>query len=110
MLLTGRFHGRLKRGRRIDAEFDDLSAAEAIVWGRGQCAVVLIRTGDSDYHSAGERNPDPAECPRWPRRVCGLNRPGSLGGRRSTSTTAPRTTRTVTSTTSRSTSGQPEWR
>jgi hypothetical protein len=66
MLLTARFRGHLDSGRRIEAEFDDLSAAEAIAWGRERCAVVLIRTGDSDYYSAGEYNPDPAECPRWP--------------------------------------------
>jgi len=66
MLWTGRFRGYLDRGRRCEAEFDDLSAEEAIAWGRERCAVVLIRVGDGDYYSAGELNPDPDELPQWP--------------------------------------------
>ena len=66
MLWTGRFRGYLDRGRRCEAEFDDLSAEDAIAWGRARCAVVLIRLGDGDYYSAGELNPDPDELPEWP--------------------------------------------
>lgn len=66
MLLTGRFSGHLDRGDRITEKFDDLSADEAIAWGRARSAVVLIRTGDSGYYSAGEHNPDPDEYLPWP--------------------------------------------
>lgn len=47
--------------------FADLTAEEAIAWGRARAAIVLIRTGDSScYFSAGERNPDPERYPVWP--------------------------------------------
>jgi hypothetical protein len=31
-----------------------------------EAATTLIRTGDSDYYSAGEHNPDPEAYPVWP--------------------------------------------
>jgi hypothetical protein len=64
--LTGRFSGYFDRGKRMVEELEDVSAGEAIAWGRQRASVVLIRTGDSDYYSAGERNPDPEEFPPWP--------------------------------------------
>src|SRR6266498_1882448 len=54
MLLSGRFSGYLERGDHSQEEaFENLPADEAIAWGRARAAVVLIRTGDGDYHSAG---------------------------------------------------------
>ena len=64
MMLTGRFYGHLERDRELIEEFTDLSAEEAIAWGRKRARVVLIRTGDSDYYSAGESN-DTGD-PLWP--------------------------------------------
>jgi hypothetical protein len=66
MMLTGRFSGYFDRFGRSYESFEDLSIDDAIAWGRARCAVVLIRTGDSDYFSAGEHNPDPEEFPLWP--------------------------------------------
>lgn len=63
---TGRFSGHLDAGGRVAEEFQDLPADEAIAWGRKRCSVVLVRPGDQDYFSAGERNPDPDEFPPWP--------------------------------------------
>src|SRR4051794_35023121 len=65
-MLTGRFDGHIDTGRRIAEEFDDLSAEDAVAWGRSRCDVVLIRTGEEGYFSAGVRNPDPEEYPPWP--------------------------------------------
>lgn len=66
MLLTARFSGHLVFGDRPGEEFVDLDADEAIAWGSERAAVVLIRTGDSDYYSAGEHNPDPDRFLPWP--------------------------------------------
>jgi len=66
MMLTGRFYGHFERDDRLIEEFDDLSAEEAIAWGRERAEVVLIRMGDSDYYSAGQSNPDPEEYEPWP--------------------------------------------
>jgi hypothetical protein len=66
MMLTGRFSGYIETGDEVVESFDDLSADEAIAWGRERAAFVLIRTGDGDYHSAGDLNPDPERFPRWP--------------------------------------------
>lgn len=66
MLLTGRFSGHLERDNRLRETFHDLEADEAVAWGRARSAVVLIRTGDSDYHSAGEHNPDREAYLAWP--------------------------------------------
>jgi hypothetical protein len=66
MLLSGRFSGHLERDKRLRETFDDLEADEAVAWGRSRAATVLIRTGDSDYYSAGEHNPDPEAYPVWP--------------------------------------------
>jgi hypothetical protein len=63
-MLPGRFSGYLDRGDRPVEEFQDRSAEEAIAWGRERAAVVLIRTGESDYYSAGEHNPE--QLPTWP--------------------------------------------
>src|SRR4051812_38370086 len=98
LLLTGRFCGHLDRGNAIADEFDDLSADEAIAWGRARSTVVLIRTGDGDYHSAGERNPAPRRVRRLaatraaaltaaPTRVRG---PRQLGARPARSLGCPR--------------------
>lgn len=66
MLLTGRFSGYLDRDDRAEEEFDDLTADDAIAWGRARADVVLIRAGDTDYFCAGEINPDPEEVGLWP--------------------------------------------
>ena len=66
LLLAGRFSGYLERDGRPNDRFEDLEAEDAIAWGRARAAKVLIRTGDSGcYFSAGERNPDPREYPKW---------------------------------------------
>lgn len=64
-LLTGRFSGHLERDNRLVEEFDDLSVDDALSWGRARADVVMLRTGTSDYYSAGARNPDPGELPAW---------------------------------------------
>jgi hypothetical protein len=66
MLLRGRFSGHLEQDKRLRETFHGLEADEAVAWGRARAATVLIRTGDSDYYSAGERNPDPEAYPVWP--------------------------------------------
>jgi hypothetical protein len=57
---TGRFSAHWESG---DGDFRDgpvnVTAEEAIAWGRTQADVVLIRLGDSElYYSAGDRAPD----------------------------------------------------
>jgi hypothetical protein len=67
LLLTGRFSGYLDGDGRVQDEFEDLAAEDAIEWGRARAAKVLIRTGDSGrYFSAGERNPNPRRFQEWP--------------------------------------------
>jgi hypothetical protein len=67
LMLSGRFSGYLEREDGSPGEtFEDVSADEAIGWGRARAAIVLVRTGDGGYQSAGERNPDPSEFPAWP--------------------------------------------
>lgn len=39
---------------------------EALAWGRGRADVVLIRSGESHYYSAGARQPEGRELPEWP--------------------------------------------
>jgi hypothetical protein len=73
-MLTGLFGGYLERDDDLVDEFEDLSAEQAIAWGRERAAVVLIRAGDSDYYSAGVENPD--QLPEW------LSSPSALGRRR----------------------------
>jgi hypothetical protein len=65
-VLTGRFSGYLDRSGQVLEQFQDLSAGEAVAWGRARADVVLIRGGDSDYLSAGSRNPDPERWKDWP--------------------------------------------
>jgi hypothetical protein len=38
---------------------------EALAWGRGKADVVLIRAGESGYHSAGVAQPAGRELPEW---------------------------------------------
>lgn len=66
MLLTGRFSGHLERDDRMEEEFEDLTADDAIAWGHARAAVVLVRAGDTSYFSAGEVNPEPQEFGVWP--------------------------------------------
>jgi hypothetical protein len=66
LLLTGRFSGHLEIGEDAGEAFEDLPVDAAIGWGRERATVVLIRTGDGDYHSAGDHNPDPEQLPPWP--------------------------------------------
>jgi hypothetical protein len=63
-MLTGLFAGHVERDDDLADEFEDLPADEAIAWGRERAKVVLIRTGDSDYYSAGPDNPQ--RLPEWP--------------------------------------------
>jgi hypothetical protein len=71
---TGRFTAHWQSGdnRSYRDGPDEVSAEEAIAWGRSQADVVFIRVGDGDlggdesgYFSAGTRHPDP-ETPVWP--------------------------------------------
>jgi hypothetical protein len=39
---------------------------EALAWARERADVVLIRSGESDYYSAGARQPEGRELPEWP--------------------------------------------
>jgi hypothetical protein len=39
---------------------------EALAWGRGRADVVLIRSGESNYFSAGVRQPEGEKLPEWP--------------------------------------------
>jgi len=77
-MVTGLFAGHLERDDDLADEFEDLPADEAIAWGRQRARVVLIRTGDSDYYSAGVENPErlpewpSSAAPRGPRRVRGF--------------------------------------
>jgi hypothetical protein len=71
-MLTGLFAGHLERDDDVGAEFEDLPVDEAIAWGRERATVVLIRTGDSDYFSAGIENPD--QLPEWPSSASALGR------------------------------------
>src|SRR5689334_17319925 len=43
-----------------------VSADDAIAWGRERADVVLIRSGDSDYFSAGTRQRAGETLPEWP--------------------------------------------
>ncbi|MGI8920175.1 MAG: hypothetical protein ACR2HD_00660 [Solirubrobacteraceae bacterium] len=91
MLLTARFSGHLVFGDRPGEEFVDLDADEAIAWGSERAAVVLIRTGDSDYYSAGEHNPDPDRFLPWPPSGLSLvrRRPGGFEALDNTEAAAP---------------------
>ena len=60
----GRFSGFLDEDGHIVEQFSDLSAEEAIVWGRARAVRVFIRGGGFDYHSAGEERG--LEMPAWP--------------------------------------------
>lgn len=70
--LTGLFAGHLEGDDDLAGEFEDLPADEAIAWGRERAGVVLIRTGDSDYYSAGVDNPE--QLPEWPLSAAPLGR------------------------------------
>jgi hypothetical protein len=63
-MLTGLFYGHLERDDDLADQFEGLPADEAIAWGRERAGVVLVRTGESDYYSAGAENPD--GLPEWP--------------------------------------------
>jgi hypothetical protein len=66
-ILTGRFRAHVEsEDDGLGEEIEDVSADEAIAWGRERADVVLIRTGDSDYYSAGAENPDLDDLPEWP--------------------------------------------
>lgn len=63
-ILTGRFTAHVESDDDLYEEIEEVSADEAIAWGRERAAVVLIRTGESDYYSAGAENPH--DLPEWP--------------------------------------------
>jgi hypothetical protein len=63
-MLTGRFSGHVETVDGLGETCEDLPVDEAIAWARERADVVLIRTGDGDYHSAGELNPK--QLPPWP--------------------------------------------
>ena len=72
---SGRWHAHWESedGRDSSQGPEEVSAEEAIAWGREQADVVLIRPGDSDtLYSAGARSPEPqagdrqSELPCWP--------------------------------------------
>jgi hypothetical protein len=63
---SGRFSGYVDLGDGRPGE--QLGAApieDALDWARQRAEVVLVRLFDSDYYSAGSRNPDPGALPDW---------------------------------------------
>jgi hypothetical protein len=66
LFASGRFRGYIALGPGVGEELHDASVDEALAWARGRAPAVLIRLWDSDYFSAGERNPDPARYEEWP--------------------------------------------
>lgn len=73
LFASGRFdaHIEIEVGGRsnLGEELDDASLEEALEWARGRAPVVLVRLWDTDYFSAGERNPDPESFPALPSEV-----------------------------------------
>lgn len=66
LFASGRFRGYIDLQPGVGDELEDASVEEALEWARGRARVVLIRLWDSDYFSAGERNPDPGRFQEWP--------------------------------------------
>lgn len=64
LLAPARFSGYidLGPGERVEGAALD----EALRWARARAAMVLVRLWDSDYLSAGERNPDSERFAQWP--------------------------------------------
>ena len=68
-MLSGRFsaHWESDDGKHFREGPEQVSAEEAIAWGRTQTDVVQIRVGEEDfYYSAGVRQPENEELPEWP--------------------------------------------
>jgi hypothetical protein len=66
LFASARFRGYIDLGPGVGDEIEDASIDEALVWARERATVVLVRLWDSDYFSAGERNPDPDRYREWP--------------------------------------------
>ncbi|HET7049104.1 MAG TPA: hypothetical protein VFI54_12650 [Solirubrobacteraceae bacterium] len=77
---SGRFSGYVDLGEgRPGEQLGDASIEEPLKWARERAEVVLIRLFDSDYYSAGSRNPDPGVLPDWEDgTVVGRRRPRGL--------------------------------
>ena len=81
LLASGRFRGYIDLGPGVGDELLDAGLEEALEWARERAPVVLIRLWDSDYFSAGERNPEPGRFQEWPAEGIGVRRrrPRGLG-------------------------------
>jgi hypothetical protein len=63
---SGRFSGYVDLGEgRPGEQLGDAPLEDALVWARRRAEVVLLRLFDSDYYSAGSRNPEPDVLPDW---------------------------------------------
>jgi hypothetical protein len=78
LMASGRFSAHVESDAGVGDEIEHVPVDEAIRWARERCEVVLIRLYDSDYHSAGSRNPDPGEHPPWTDRAVERRRPRGL--------------------------------
>jgi hypothetical protein len=66
LFASGRFRGYIDLGTGVGDEIEDAGIDEALAWARERATVVLVRVWDSDYFSAGERNPNPDRYREWP--------------------------------------------
>lgn len=66
LFASARFSGYIDLGDGPGEEIVRAGLAEALRWARERAPIVLVRLWDSDYFSAGERNPDPGRLPQWP--------------------------------------------
>jgi len=63
---SGRFSGYVDLGGgRPGEQLGGATLADALAWARERAEIVLMRLFDSDYYSAGRRNPDPDSLPVW---------------------------------------------
>ena len=74
LFASARFGGYIDLGRRPGEQIEGASVHDALAWARARAPVVLIRLWDSDYFSAGERNPNPKRYPDWPEDLVPLPR------------------------------------
>ena len=70
---TGRYAGHWETGvegahKMLEWGPGWTDASDAIRWGRERAPLVLIRVGDPPrtYYSAGDRDPEDTQMPRWP--------------------------------------------
>jgi hypothetical protein len=75
---TARFFAHFEGcdGSHRDGPFQ-VSAEEAIEWGRQQAEIVEIRVGDEHYQAGAQPHPDCADEPKWPPRAPVRRRPAA---------------------------------